>query len=259
MYLPILLIIPLIILMGVVTVFGNWSPEGEIEFAKFYPELAIDGTFLLLAVFSLTSLGLGLKKFWNAMVRHHGVTGLAGAPIPNIVATLPTIFSHEKFNTCGESKDRYLGHLGVFYGFLAAFITTGFVMVQYWVLGWHTPYDQFTHVKILGNFAGLFIVGGGLLLLYKRLTYKKSVSSYYDWTLIGLVIGLGVTGLMTEGIRLTGVAALAYPMYLVHLMFVFYLFGYFPFSKMAHLAYRTTAMAFARSAQRDFVEKDETA
>jgi quinone-modifying oxidoreductase subunit QmoC len=255
-YLPVLLVLPLLILIGVVTAFGNWNPEGEIEFAKFYPELAIDGTFLLLAALSLTSLGLGLSRFWKAMVKQHGDTGLAGAPIPNVVAALPTIFSHEKFNTCGESKDRYIGHLAVFYGFAAAFITTGFVMAQYWVLGWHTPYDQFTHVKIFGNFAALAIIVGGALLFARRIMNKKSSSSYYDWTLIALVTGLGVTGLLTEVIRLTG-TTLAYPAYLLHLSFVFYLFAYFPFSKMAHLAYRTTAMAFARSAQRDFVVKEE--
>jgi quinone-modifying oxidoreductase subunit QmoC len=254
-YLPILLIVPLLILMGVVQMFGDWNPTGEIVFDKFYPELAIDGTFLLLAAFSITSLMIGLNRFWKAMVKHHGETGLAGAPIPNIVAALPIILSHEKFNTCGENKDRYIGHLAVFYGFVAAFITTGFVMVQYWVLGMHTPYPQFSHVKLIGNFAGLAIITGGVLLFARRIANKKSVSNYYDWSLIALVTGLGVTGLLTEIIRLTG-SEIAYPSYLIHLMFVFYLIAYLPFSKMAHIAYRTTAMAFARAAQRDFVQKD---
>jgi len=254
-----LLIIPLVILMSVVSMFGDWNPTGEIEFAKFYPELAIDGTFLLLATFSITSLAIGLNRFWKAMVKHHGELGLTGAPIPNVVGALPAILSHEKFNTCGESKDRYIGHLAVFYGFVAAFITTGFVMVQYWVLGIHTPYPMLSHVKILGNFAGIAIVAGGVLLLTRRMANKNSSSSYYDWSLIALVAGLGITGLLAEAIRLSGVAAIAYPAYLLHLTFVFYLFAYFPFSKMAHLAYRTTAFAFARSAQRDFVPTDGAA
>jgi quinone-modifying oxidoreductase subunit QmoC len=34
--------------------------------------------------------------------------------------------------------------------------------------------------------------------------------------------------------------------YVVHLVFIFGLFAYFPFSKFSHLMYRSAAIAFAR-------------
>jgi quinone-modifying oxidoreductase subunit QmoC len=39
-------------------------------------------------------------------------------------------------------------------------------------------------------------------------------------------------------------AGVTYAMYFIHLVFVFNLFAFLPFSKLAHLVYRTVAMAY---------------
>jgi quinone-modifying oxidoreductase, subunit QmoC len=59
-----------------------------------------------------------------------------------------------------------------------------------------------------------------------------------------LVLALGLTGMLTEITRLANWAGISYGIYFIHLMFVFSLFAYLPFSKLAHLVYRTTAMAY---------------
>jgi quinone-modifying oxidoreductase subunit QmoC len=41
-------------------------------------------------------------------------------------------------------------------------------------------------------------------------------------------------------------------MYFIHLIFVFFLICYLPFSKMAHIVYRTVAMAYNEYAGRNF-------
>ncbi len=237
---------------------GN-MPAGPIKWTNFYPELGIDMTFITLLTLGIISLAVGLYRFWNTMKENHGEMGLMGAPVPNLLAAVPTIFAHKKFMECDESKNRYYGHLGVFYGFVGAFVTTAFVASQFWLLGMKTPYGQISHVKFLGNLSAAAIIIGGLVLLVQRATYKKSVSSYFDWTLIVLVLGLGVTGLGTELVRLADLKSIAYPTYFIHLTFVAYLFLYLPFSKMAHLAYRSVAMTFARQAQRDLVSAEEIA
>jgi quinone-modifying oxidoreductase subunit QmoC len=78
------------------------------------------------------------------------------------------------------------------------------------------------------------------------------VSTYKDWYLLWLVFGLGASGMLTEMTRLAGIAGLSYALYFIHLIFVFNLFMFIPFSKLAHLVYRTVAMAYAEYGNRGF-------
>jgi quinone-modifying oxidoreductase subunit QmoC len=91
---------------------------------------------------------------------------------------------------------------------------------------------------------------GSLLMMKNRLGKKDEKSSYSDWYLIGLAFALGTTGLLTEMTRLGGMAGLSYTIYFIHLMAVWCLFAYTPFSKLAHLVYRTVAMTYMEYAGR---------
>lgn len=287
-YLPIVLALPAIILLMIVSIFptifsmlphgmggifgelveefehAGWAnmPVGEpLKYSHFFPEMAVDVTFMTFALLSIISLSVGLNRFWKAMVASHGVKGLMGAPVPNLLYALPTIFSHKKFRTCGEDKERYYGHALVFYGFVGLLLTTTMVAGAFWLtLGkTHTPFAMGTPIKIIANISAAALVIGGLILMVKRFMNKKGTNSYYDWVLIGLVFGLGVTGWGAQFVRQANLSGIAYQVYFLHLLFVAYLFLYLPFSKMAHLAYRTVAMAFAVTAQRDLVRPDEIA
>ena len=55
-----------------------------------------------------------------------------------------------------------------------------------------------------------------------------------------------------EMIRLAGFYGLSAIIYFLHLMFVWSLFAYTPFSKLAHLVYRTIAVAYAEYSGRGF-------
>ena len=58
-------------------------------------------------------------------------------------------------------------------------------------------------------------------------------------------MGVALTGILSELTRLAQLAAGMYPIYFVHLVLIFALFLYAPYSKFAHLAYRTVAVASA--------------
>jgi quinone-modifying oxidoreductase subunit QmoC len=54
-----------------------------------------------------------------------------------------------------------------------------------------------------------------------------------------------LTGMMSWLIRVAGAANLAYASYFVHIVFVFFLLWYMPYSKFAHMIYRTLALVHA--------------
>ena len=58
------------------------------------------------------------------------------------------------------------------------------------------------------------------------------------------VFGVAVTGLLTESMRLTSTPFIAYNIYYVHLVLIFFLLWYAPYSKLAHMFYRTLALVF---------------
>ncbi len=60
-----------------------------------------------------------------------------------------------------------------------------------------------------------------------------------------------VSGILAEVTRLADIATLAYPIYFIHLVFVFSLFVYLPYSKLAHLFYRSAALCFNKYSGRE--------
>ena len=80
---------------------------------------------------------------------------------------------------------------------------------------------------------------------------KAGNGSYYDWLFISIVFMIVSTGILSEVLRLAQISVLAYPIYFIHLVVVFFLFAYAPYSKMAHMVYRMTALVFAKYSGRE--------
>ena len=112
-----------------------------------------------------------------------------------------------------------------------------------------TPLSLINPVKLLAN-AGAIAMLFGLTLLTRRRSEQdpaKKGSSWYDWYLLGLLWVIVLTGVGAELFRLLGLAVLGYPTYYVHLVAVWMLFAYLPWSKLGHLVYRTAALTYAKT------------
>ncbi|MBE9550501.1 MAG: heterodisulfide reductase, partial [Proteobacteria bacterium] len=116
------------------------------------------------------------------------------------------------------------------------------------------PYPMLSPPKFIGNLSALALGIGMLLVIFKRKKDEAEgtqVGSYADWSLIWMIVAVTVTGIVSEVTRLIGIGFVAYPVYFAHLVFVFCLFLYLPYSKLAHMVYRTTAMVYAKYTGRE--------
>lgn len=257
--LPQLLAIPavLFIVIGLILkMFGidwlNFAPGGdEIVQAKFIHSTLVDIVMIPTFFFAVGVFALGLKRFMADIHKDALTTGKTDKEkidpkgfIEALVRTIPTILKHNKFSECGENTERATSHMMVFYGFIGLFIVTNIFFVVMYGFGIHGPYSQLNPVKWLANIAGVALIVGASLMIKDRLAKKDQVSSYKDWFIVVLALALGVTGMLTQMTRLGGAAGLSYTIYFLHLICIWTLFAYLPFSKFAHIAYRTVAMAY---------------
>lgn len=258
-----LLAIPVAIFLFVLGISGHLHiPEGEIEFAKFFPTLLVDIIFVPLATAWIPLVfGIGIYRFMTDLHKNAVAEGKAkrkdlNVPdfLKSILCTLPTILRHSKFSECTENKDRYLAHILVLFSFVGLFVVTNLFFVALYILQVPGPYSMANPVKILANVSGFALLVGAILMISNRLKDRGpnvGKGSYFDWSLIVLVLGLAATGLLSQYTRLLHLPVIAYPMYFAHLVLVFCLFAYLPFSKLAHLVYRTLAMAYSRYSERE--------
>jgi quinone-modifying oxidoreductase subunit QmoC len=271
--LVLLLAIPTVIFLIILSALGHLNLDairndaGRIAYSALLPSYFIDGVFVPIFFFAVVSLVIGITRYWKDMVRAAGPKAPSGNIGGAIVATVSEILSHKRFEKCNVTKERKISHFLVFFSFIGLAITTGWAVVYLygfeimeamgktpysWMLG-KSPYPLSDPLKWLANASALGLLIGISLVISNRLKNqgKTGKGGYYDWLFIYLVFAIMATGILSELVRLADIAVLAYITYFIHLVVVFFLFAYAPFSKMAHMLYRATAMVFARATERD--------
>jgi quinone-modifying oxidoreductase subunit QmoC len=238
-------------------VFGiEWSHahEGEhvIAHADFVSTWLVDLTFVPTAGFATIIFLLALKRFLADMHHNAVMEGKTDKTTidykalgQSVINVLPTVLKHDKFNECEANKERATPHMMVLYSFIGLFIVTAVCGTMLYLGGYPGPYPQLNPIKWLANISGVALVIGSGLMIKNRLANKDQLSTYKDWFILGIVFALGVTGMLTEMTRLAHMEIITYFMYYLHLISIFLLFAFLPFSKMAHLVYRLVAMAYA--------------
>ncbi|MDI6781967.1 MAG: quinone-interacting membrane-bound oxidoreductase complex subunit QmoC [bacterium] len=246
-YLPLLIAFPVLFLLAVLGAAGHLHiPSGEIVFGHLMPHTLVDMVFVPVAMFAALVFAVGVLRFWKDI---HGQCKYSlSSLIPAIISVKLDILAHNKFRKCEVNKGRALAHMGVLYGFIGLAITTALAVFYLYIMGQHSPYPQLSPLKIIGNISAIALLAGITLVVINRLKVKAQagIGSYFDWLFIGVIYTVVLSGILAEVTRLMDIAMLAYPIYFLHLVSVFFLFFYAPYSKLAHMVYRFIALVYAK-------------
>jgi quinone-modifying oxidoreductase subunit QmoC len=224
-------------------------------YSPWLPHWILIPLFGIVTLFALLVLVIGVGRFWKAMKAADAKAG-TGTPVlsfgASLGAALGTAVRHSDFPTCDTERPRYLSHMLVFFGFLALGV------VPIWVISGSVfnplirdpfvyPFNFWNPWRILANLGGAAVAGGCVLMIRDRLNEEKNVGagSYFDWAFLLTVLGVVLTGFAAEFLHYARVEPHRHFVYFGHLVLVFALLAYLPYSKFAHLAYRTTAMVYA--------------
>ena len=228
----------------------------DIVYAKMFPTFwLVDLIFVPAFFFAVAVLAKGAMAFWQAInAPHPWRVKVEGNLVGNLIATLQDIIFHNRFRSCETTYTRSTNHLFLVFGFIFLLIVTTWGFLNEWVLHVESPYFLLSPIKLLAMAGTACLLYGIWNLIKERQANAEKVGygSYYDWFLIYVIFAVGATGLCAWLFRLVGVRILAYPTYFLHLTAIFMLFFYAPYTKLAHIVYRTVAMLHARMSGRGF-------
>ena len=254
-YLFPLLLVPIIVLFALLynNLNGNFAQlgEGTVKFANFLPHGTLEMFWIGGNVLIFAFAAIGLLRFWKNLT-------LLSPPkekksfVNAVIGMVTEFISHKHFNACKQDSSRFWGHFLIFYGFIGAMITAGLAVMALVVFEL-SPIPLFHPIKILGNLSGIAMVVGCIIFAVHRLktNTNKIVNTYSDWLLITFVFLVSLTGLLTQAFRIVDVPVLAYSTYFIHMVFIFFLLWYAPYSKLAHMFYRTLALVYLRQNGRE--------
>ncbi|MDL2316505.1 quinone-interacting membrane-bound oxidoreductase complex subunit QmoC [Desulfovibrio sp. OttesenSCG-928-A18] len=243
---------------------GSIFPQGEVVPGKiFYGDYTIDPVFILVTIFVVSAFFTGVKNLIKS-IGPVGSTMMLGKKKNLLVCLLEVItleiLPHAKFSQCGdnteEKKFRKYGHMCLLFGFIALAVVTGCFFLGHWLgrieafrpIYMEVPLSFANPFKILAQLGMVLLLVGLTLLTVRRKNQDpaKQTSSWYDWYLLGVIWVVALTGMFTQFFRLADWAVLTYIIYYLHLVSVFMLLAYLPWSKLGHLVYRTAAITYIR-------------
>jgi quinone-modifying oxidoreductase subunit QmoC len=213
------------------------------------PHALLGTAFALLIAFDVTVLVRGARSFWHDL----NVASLEPRPLQPVHgfrAAFRRIVWHHDFDRCVVNRSRCTHHLLVIYGMLALWLTSLWAVTARWnplLEGLVYPFGFWNPWKLLANLAGLAVMLGSTLMLVERWRRPETAgaTTYSDLALLGFLLVIVLTGFATELLHFARLEPLRYAAYAGHLVSVFALLWMLPYSKLAHVVYRTLALVYA--------------
>lgn len=260
-YWPLLFLLPALILGAVIAINGTgFMSESPVVYGEMISHIQMNIVFPFFTGLAALAFLVGINRMWKGASGQSLIEFIVRMDKPRIVgatiAVIGDIITHKDFSQCDSNRWRKLAHFLVFWAFIGLLATTALaivvlVLAEYlhnYSLGEY-PLNWYHPIKWLGNASAVALIVGSWLMIQNRrqLVAKGEInSSYFDLFFLYIVFGVGVTGFIAQVLRFADVPIVAYPTYFVHLVLVFALLIYSPYSKFAHFMYRTVALIHQR-------------
>jgi len=233
--------IPFLVLAAIAMFPLRLDPARSMEFADLFPQARLEVLFFAISGLALLSFMAGVARFVRAL-RTAGATGPIVAVLP---AVLLEIVRHRRFATCERQRLRYWGHLLLLLGFVGLGLVGTIIGAGSLAGIVHTPLPALSPLKLFANTCALLALIGVVTIFVNRLSdrQRRRATVYFDWFFLWILACALLTGIVSEALRLAQNGPWMFTVYFVHLVLVFTLLLYAPYSKFAHVVYRTVAMA----------------
>jgi quinone-modifying oxidoreductase subunit QmoC len=247
---PLLFGVPLLFWIVLLATTGLLQPPADFHaYEQIVPHSVLYSVFFPLAGFVTLAALVSGRRYWQMM----GAAAPRSKPfLSGLWSTGVDIATHKRFGSCGTARFRRMGHLLLFWGFVGAAVTSGLLIFAIYVQGDELPLPLMHPYKLLGNISAVALVVGAGILVAARVSDGKQAgaSTAFDSFFSTVVVLVIATGILVELVRLVvpGVPVVAVALYVLHLSVVTTLFLTFPYSKFAHMLYRTLAMVHEQAA-----------
>ena len=249
-WLPVAILIPAAVIAAILLLAGTLKiPEGPVDYSAFFPHTWLNASFSAITLGSYIWASVGIGRFWKDMRR---LTPRVNGEEMSRVRILPVIreiLFHSNFSRCNSRKTGMYAHMLLFFGFALLIAVTLYAIWASLTDNYPLPFTN--PFKIAGNLASLMIYTGIALMIGQRLVNRRvfGKSGYGDWLLLISVGLLALSGTLVELARF-GNWGIAYHLYFLHLVAVWFVIIYLPYTKMGHIFFRSAGLLFARSVGR---------
>jgi quinone-modifying oxidoreductase subunit QmoC len=215
-------------------------------FEDFVPHGLLYAVYFPVAGWVTLAAAMGGVRFWRKMGQ--GVER-RGSFLSGLAPVVGDVLAHRSFGSCDKVSIRRWAHLALFWGFVGAAVTSGLLIYAIYVMHAEMPLALDHPFKILGNLSAVLLIVGGVLLVTSRFGTHRTLirTSAFDLFFLGVVTLVIATGVIVEAARFVLPTTAAGVLYTAHLGVVLTLFLTFPYSKFAHMLYRTLALVHQRA------------
>jgi quinone-modifying oxidoreductase subunit QmoC len=242
---------------------SHYTSDIVYSYSPWFPHWLLNSFFGFFSFLALIAIVSGVVRYWR-ILKATGMGNGAGPPAkklgPAIWSVIKDVFGHDRFTQCTTGTARSFSHVFVFFGFIALSVVTFWVITGRYnpLIGsdFVYPFGFWSPWKILANLGGTAALFGCVWMVWERLerSEKAGISTYYDWAFLLTLALVIFTGFVTEGMHYLRLVPHRHVAYFIHLVLIFALLIYLPYSKFAHVFYRATAMVYAEYSGRKMGE-----